>query len=83
MVRDGYFYGADFCLAVVLLVYFTGAWWAILPVLLAGFFLWFFRDPRRVIPAQAGLIVSPGDGVVTGTVGIETPEEKRQRISVF
>jgi hypothetical protein len=36
MVRDGYFYGAAFWLAAVLLVYFTGAWWwAIPPVLLA------------------------------------------------
>jgi phosphatidylserine decarboxylase len=84
MVRDGYFYGAAFWLAAVALVYFTGNWWwAILPVLLAGFFLWFFRDPRREIPAGAGLIVSPGDGVVTETVGIDTPDGKRQRISVF
>ncbi len=84
MVRDGYFYGAAFWLAAVAVVYFTGDWWwAILPVLLAGFFLWFFRDPRREIPAGAGLIVSPGDGVVTETVGIDTPEGRRQRISVF
>ena len=84
MVRDGYFYGAAFLLAAVALVYFTGNWWwAILPVLLAGFFLWFFRDPRREIPAGAGLIVSPGDGVVTETVAIETPDGRRQRVSVF
>jgi phosphatidylserine decarboxylase len=84
MVRDGYFYGAAFLGAAALLVYFTGGWWwAILPVLLAAFFLWFFRDPRRVIPAGAGLIVSPGDGVVTETVAINTPEGKRQRVSVF
>lgn len=84
MVRDGYFYGAAFWLAAVALVYFTGNWcWAILPVLLAGFFLWFFRDPRREIPAGLGLIVSPGDGVVTETVGIDTPDGRRQRISVF
>ena len=68
----------------VALVWFTGAWvWGIVPVLLALFFLWFFRDPQREIPAGDGLIVSPGDGLVTETVAIRTPEGPRQRISIF
>jgi phosphatidylserine decarboxylase len=66
------------------LAWFTGTWeWAIAPVLLALFFLWFFRDPERVIPSGEGLIVSPGDGLVTETVAINTPEGQRQRISIF
>ncbi len=37
---------------------------AILPLLLAGFVLFFFRDPSRVIPAEPGVVVSPADGRV-------------------
>jgi phosphatidylserine decarboxylase len=84
MVRDGYIYGFSLLVVAAVVVWFTGGWaWGVAPVLLAGFFLWFFRDPRRTIPTGAGLIVSPGDGLVTETVTISTPEGPRQRISIF
>jgi phosphatidylserine decarboxylase len=83
MVRDGYFYGAGLLAAAGLLFWLTSWPWAIAPVLLAAFFLWFFRDPRRTVPAGPGLIVSPGDGLVTETVMLDTPQGKRQRISIF
>jgi phosphatidylserine decarboxylase len=84
MVRDGYIYGLSLLAVAGALVWFTGGWaWAVVPVLLAGFFLWFFRDPQRTIPSGAGLIVSPGDGLVTETVSISTPDGSRQRISIF
>jgi phosphatidylserine decarboxylase len=84
MVRDGYIYGLSLLAVGALLVWATGNWaWCVAPVLLAAFFLWFFRDPQRTIPTGAGLIVSPGDGKVTETVTISTPEGPRQRISIF
>jgi phosphatidylserine decarboxylase len=83
MVRDGYFYGVGLLIAAGLLFWLTSWPWALVPVLLAAFFLWFFRDPQRAIPTGPGLIVSPGDGLVTQTVRIETPDGPRQQISIF
>lgn len=84
MVRDGYIYGVSLLAVAAALRWFTGNWaWGVVPVVLAAFFLWFFRDPPRTIPAGTGLIVSPGDGKVTETTIIVTPEGPRQRISIF
>jgi phosphatidylserine decarboxylase len=83
MVRDGYFYGAGLLIAAGLLFWLTSWPWALIPLLLAVFFLWFFRDPERAIPQGVGLIVSPGDGLVTETIRLETPDGPRQRISIF
>ncbi len=84
MVRDGYIYGLSLLAVAAVLAWVTRGWgWSIAPVVLAAFFLWFFRDPNREIPAGKGLIVSPGDGLVTETVALSTPEGPRQRISIF
>ena len=84
MVRDGYIYGLSLLAVAIVLAWATGHWaWSIAPVLLAVFFLWFFRDPERTIPSGPGLIVSPGDGLVTETAAINTPAGPRQRISIF
>jgi phosphatidylserine decarboxylase len=84
MVRDGYIYALSLLAVAAAVTWLTGVWaWGIAPVLLAAFFLWFFRDPQRTIPTGKGLIVSPGDGRVTETASIATPEGALQRISIF
>lgn len=80
MVRDGYYYGLTFIAAGILLGWLTGPVWALIPFLLAAFFLQFFRDPERVIPNEPGAVVSPGDGKVTDIVATS---DKRLRISIF
>jgi phosphatidylserine decarboxylase len=83
MVRDGYYYGIAFFAVAVLVDWFTQPAWAVIPAMLAIFFLWFFRDPERVIPDATGALVSPGDGKVTDVSVITENGEKRTRISIF
>jgi len=83
MVRDGYFYAAPLIAAGLLLGWLAGPLWAIIPFLLAFFLLWFFRDPERAIPQEAGAVVSPGDGKVTDVSTITLGNGKQTRISIF
>jgi phosphatidylserine decarboxylase len=83
MVRDGYYYGAVLIAAAMLVAWLTTPLWATVPVVLAGFFLWFFRDPDRVIPSEPGAVVSPADGKVTNVATLTVDGKKLKNISIF
>lgn len=83
MVRDGYFYAVPLIAAAILIGWLTNPAWAIFPLALAAFFLWFFRDPERRIPQDAGAVVSPGDGKVTDVSPVTAGINKLTRISIF
>jgi phosphatidylserine decarboxylase len=83
MVSDGYYYGLAMIGAAVLLGWLAGPLWALPACLLALFFLWFFRDPERVIPDSAGALVSPGDGKVTEVASVVMNGVPLTRISIF
>lgn len=83
MVRDGYLYGGGMLVAAGVIAWLAGWPYAIPVLLLAAFFLWFFRDPERDVPTAPGVIVSPADGKVTAIAETEVDDVRRTRLSIF
>jgi phosphatidylserine decarboxylase len=83
MVKEGYYFGLPPLAlgGIALLFRWTIAGTALF--LLAAFIFYFFRDPDRVIPADAGAIVSPADGRVVVVTDEENAGRPGKRISVF
>lgn len=83
MVRDGIYYALGMLLVAAALWWLAAPAYALIPLLFVVFFLWFFRDPERVIPAEPGLIVSPADGKVTEVSATQLNGKPCTRISIF
>jgi phosphatidylserine decarboxylase len=79
MLKEGF----PFVIVTAILALIFGAlgFWIIasIAVILAAFMAYFFRDPYRLVPGEAGLIVSAADGRVTR---IDSTDEGKN-VSVF
>ncbi len=74
---------------VTFVLFFAGPALFFIGLVLTAFCLFFFRNPDRVTPVRAGLIVSPADGKVVAIQDVVPDEEfglgnsPRTRISIF
>ncbi len=64
VMREGWPFAGPPLLAAAFLAIAGWPGAAALAGALAFFCIWFFRNPRRAIPDEAGAVVSPGDGQV-------------------
>ena len=79
------FIGGAFVLAVVA-AFLLSTWLGIVLLVLSAFFLFFFRDPDRVVSAPAHSVLSPADGrvmVAGAPTGQQFPEGSWQQVSIF
>jgi phosphatidylserine decarboxylase len=82
--------GIPFILVAVVLAglaaWSGGRGWAVPFLVLAAFFVFFFRDPDRTSPSDPNLVVSPADGRVM-LAGVEpgpgAPDGQWRQISIF
>lgn len=79
MVTYGFYYGFSLAAAGLVLGWLAGWPWSIPCYILAGFCLYFFRDPERQ-PPDGPVAVSPADGKV---VAILPHGTEATRISIF
>jgi phosphatidylserine decarboxylase len=82
----GYPFIGGALLAAIVVGSFAGWIYSAPLVILAGFFLFFFRDPDRAVTDSPAVVLSPADGrvMVAGPVAQQTvPPGNWQQISIF
>lgn len=86
IVKEGYPFIGFFVLATILVSYFFHPYWAIIPLGLALFMAFFFRNPNREISTDDSVLVSPADGRVMSITEVLDDEflgEPAQKVTIF
>lgn len=71
VIKEGYAFIAAALLLTIVVGFAISPYWAVAPGMLTLFFAFFFRNPKRMIPEDSSLVVSPADGKVMGVVEVE------------
>ncbi len=80
MAKDGWYFVVPLLLAAAVLWYLGWRFSTGVLIFIAGFVVFFFRDPDRLIPADSQAVVSPADGKV---IRIQPEADGSTRLSIF
>ena len=83
MVRDGYKFVFPLLFAGIVAAAFGWRLTAAVVLLICAAVAFFFRDPERLPPAEAGVVVSPADGRVMEITDEALQGRPGRRISIF
>ena len=86
IVKEGYPYIIVSLILAAIVYFFFGAYWAVIPVVLAIYFAYFFRDFNRSMPYDPNILYSPADGTVMGVEEIYDEEylnEPALKLTIF
>jgi phosphatidylserine decarboxylase len=85
LAREGWPFIAGSVIAAVLVWTLAGFLWSLPVWIVAIFCIQFFRDPPRVVPAQANAVLSPADGRIVKVEKVNDPYTQRDTllVSVF
>ena len=85
IAREGWPFIAGVAAVALLVTWFAGFWWALVPWLALAFVVQFFRDPARRVPDAPGAVLSPADGRIVAIERAQDPYAGREalKISVF
>ena len=74
IVRDGYSYILVALLLAVLFAFTIHPYAAVVPLVFAVYFAYFFRNPERTIVQDDSVLVSPADGTVMEIIPLESDD---------
>lgn len=86
VLKEGYKYIAVLAFITLVVAVTIGPYWSIIPGVLMVFVTFFFRNPKREIPLDELLIVSPADGKVMGVCEVYDEEflnEVGTKVTIF